>query len=422
MENNTLNNQDNIKNKRNNKRFAITVACVCGSLIVSCWVTCVFVTLNNIINTISIETVHSIDTIDSVINKDNTEKVERDYDIKKTEIIDNYTESDVADMVSEVMPAMVSVTARYNQQILGYWGEPYYHEASSCGSGIIIGESNNELLIATNCHVIADSDNIEITLKDGTITKAYLKGTNPQMDLAVVSVILDDLSDETIESIAIAKLGNSESLRLGEQVIAIGNSLGYGQSVTTGVVSALNREVISEDGTVGCFIQTDAAINPGNSGGALLNTRGEVIGINSSKIGGEAIEGVGFAIPISEAEPIISSLSEQSTKIKVEEANRGYLGIIVDERTSEYTQMYGMPQGVFVSDLSKGGGAELAGIQKHDIITRVDTFDIDNFADLTNALQYYNAGETVSVELMRVVDGLYTSITLEVTLGTIPEA
>ncbi|MBO5347948.1 MAG: trypsin-like peptidase domain-containing protein, partial [Lachnospiraceae bacterium] len=234
-------------------------------------------------------------------------------------------------------------------------------------------------------------------------------------------VMLDDLSAETKEAIAVASLGNSDNLRLGEPVIAIGNALGYGQSVTDGIVSAINRQITNEDGITGSFIQTNAAINPGNSGGALLNMQGQVIGINSSKIGGSAIEGMGFAIPISAAQPIIDDLSLQTTKIKVDEAKRGYLGISIDERTSNYMQMYGMPQGLFVGEVVKDGAAAKAGMQIRDIIVAFDTFKIGDYADLQEAMQYYEAGTTVPVEVMRLQNGEYTSVMLEVTLGERPK-
>ena len=236
----------------------------------------------------------------------------------------------------------------------------------------------------------------------------------------MVAVMLDSLSAETKAAIAVASLGNSDDLRLGEPVIAIGNALGYGQSVTTGVVSAIDREITSEDGATGSFIQTDAAINPGNSGGALLNMQGQVIGINSSKIGGSTIEGMGFAIPISAAEPIISDLSLQTTKIKVDETERGYLGVSIAEMSSSYAQMYGMPQGVLIAEVVKDGAADAAGMRRYDIIVSFDSFKIGSYADLQDAMQYYAAGTTVPVEVMRVQNGEYESVRLEVTLGEKP--
>lgn len=327
---------------------------------------------------------------------------------------------DVSDVVENVMPAMVSVINTYTETINSFWGQSYTQQGASSGSGIIIGQNDTELLIATNYHVVSGNDEIEITFTDGATANAYIKGTDPQMDLAVVSVLLKDLTNETKGAIAVAALGNSEDLKLGQPVIAIGNALGYGQSVTTGVVSATDREITSEDGTTGSFIQTDAAINPGNSGGALLNMNGQVIGINSSKIGGSTVEGMGFAIPISAAEPIISDLSLQSTKIKVDEAERGYLGVSIREVNASTSQMYGMPQGVFIAELVKDGAAEKAGMKVRDIIVQFDSFQISSYTDLQEALQYYAAGTTATVTVMRVEGGEYVSVPIEITLGEKP--
>lgn len=328
---------------------------------------------------------------------------------------------DVSDMVEKVMPAMVSVINNYTETINSFWGQSYTQQGASSGSGIIIGENETELLIATNYHVVSGSDAIEITFIDGSTANAYIKGTDPKMDLAVVSVVLEELTPETKATIAVASLGNSEELKLGQPVIAIGNALGYGQSVTGGYVSAIDREINMEDGTTGSFIQTDAAINPGNSGGALLNLQGQVIGINSSKIGGSTIEGMGFAIPISAAEPIISDLSLQATKIKVEESKRGYLGVGIQEVTASISQMYGMPQGVFIGELMEDSAAKQAGMKVRDIIVQLDTFQIKSYADLQEALQYYAAGTTVEVTVMRAEGSEYVSVTLEVTLGERPK-
>lgn len=327
---------------------------------------------------------------------------------------------DVSDVVENVMPAMVSVINTYTETVNSFWGQSYTQQGASSGSGIIIGQNDTELLIATNYHVVSGNDEIEITFTDGATANAYIKGTDPQMDLAVVSVLLKDLTNETKGAIAVAALGNSEDLKLGQPVIAIGNALGYGQSVTTGVVSATDREITSEDGTTGSFIQTDAAINPGNSGGALLNMNGQVIGINSSKIGGSTVEGMGFAIPISAAEPIISDLSLQSTKIKVDEAERGYLGVSIREVNASTSQMYGMPQGVFIAELVKDGAAEKAGMKVRDIIVQFDSFQISSYTDLQEALQYYAAGTTATVTVMRVEGGEYVSVPIEITLGEKP--
>jgi len=327
---------------------------------------------------------------------------------------------DVSPVVENVMPAMVSIINNYTQTVNSFFGQSYTQEGASSGSGIIIGENDTELLIATNYHVVEGSDRIEITFIDGTTADAFIKGTNPDMDLAVVSVNLDSLTAETKAGIAVASLGNSDDLKLGQPVIAIGNALGYGQSVTTGVVSAVDREISIEEGSTGRFIQTDAAINPGNSGGALLNMAGEVIGINSNKIGGSAIEGMGYAIPISAAEPIISDLSLQTTKIKVPEAERGYLGVKIAEVTASDTQRYGMPQGVYIGEFTDDSPSKAGGMKLRDIIVGFDTFKVSSYADLQEAMQYFAAGTTVTIEVMRVQDGEYKSVLLEVTLGERP--
>ena len=237
------------------------------------------------------------------------------------------TTSDATDVVEKVMPAMVSIVNNYTQTTT-YFGQPIEQDGTASGSGIIVGENDTELLIATNYHVIEDAKELLVHFIDDADVKAVVKGSDPDMDLAVIAVKLADMEQSTLDSVKIAKLGDSDSLKLGQSVIAIGNALGYGLSVTGGYVSALNREVELEDGSKGTFIQTDAAINPGNSGGALINMNGEVIGINSNKIGGTVVEGIGYAIPISAAEPILSDLMTYETREKVDDSQVGYLGYI----------------------------------------------------------------------------------------------
>lgn len=273
-----------------------------------------------------------------------------------------YVQDDISDVVEEVMPAMVSIISNYTSTSYNVWGQVYSRQNASSGSGIIVAENMNELLIVTNNHVVNGADALEITFTDGSTAQAIIKGVDTDMDLAVVAVPLDSLSAETRDAIAIATLGDSESLKLGEPVIAIGNALGIGQSVTNGIVSALDREIIMEDGSRGTFIQTNAEINEGNSGGALLNIRGEVIGINSNKITGAKVEGMGYAIPISSASPIIADLM----KDRIPEEETGYMGITMQEITDQVIQMYHMPQGVFVYDVEEGSAAEAAGIMKQD--------------------------------------------------------
>ena len=324
--------------------------------------------------------------------------------------------TDVTNVVEEVMPSVVSIT---NTSVVtqNFWGQQFQSENQSSGSGIIVGENDSELLVVTNNHVIADSTELKVQFIDGSIADAKVKGTDANMDLAVIAVALDSLSKETISNISIALLGDSESLKVGEPAIAIGNALGYGQSVTTGVISALNRQIaMSEDGsTSGTLIQTDAAINPGNSGGALLNMKGEVVGINSNKIGGSTIEGMGYAIPISNAKPIIEELMNRETKDKVDVAKKGYLGISGLNVTQDVASMYGMPVGVYIAQVYNGGAAN-AGMQKGDIITAFDGSSVATMEDLQGYLEYYEAGETVAVTIQRPEGGEYVEYKLLVTL------
>ena len=324
--------------------------------------------------------------------------------------------TDVTAVVQEVMPAMVIIHNNYTQSA-NYFGYIQTQEATASGSGIIVGENDSELLIATNYHVIEGADSLEVIFNDDSSIEAVVKGTNSDMDLAVIAVMLDDISSETLDSIKVATLGDSEQLVLGEPAIAIGNALGYGQSVTTGVISALNRSVELDDGTTKEFIQTDAAINPGNSGGALLNLQGEVIGINSNKIGGDTVEGMGYAIPISAAKPIIEKLMNEETKIKVSDEERGYIGISGVSVTSEVSQVYGLPQGVYVAEVANGGGAQSAGIEKGDVIVGFDGEEITSMDDLQTRLQYYSKGTAVTVTIMRQNGSEYIEKTFDVTLN-----
>ncbi len=326
------------------------------------------------------------------------------------------TVTDVTQVVDKVMPAMVSIVNTYTENI-SYFGQNYSQEGSASGSGIIIGQNDKELLIVTNYHVIEDAENLAVSFVDDAAATAQVKGTDSSMDLAVIAVPLEDLTEETKNSIAVAQLGDSDSLQLGEAVIAIGNALGYGQSVTTGVVSALDREIAVSDTSTGTFIQTNAAINPGNSGGALLNMKGEVIGINSNKIGGSSIEGMGYAIPISDAKSIIEELMNRETKTKVDKENMGYLGITGVTVTSDVAAIYDMPEGVYVTQVYRGTGAEAAGITKGTIITKLDGVSISNMDDLMDGLQYYAVGDKVEVTIMQRGASDYEEKTVTVTLG-----
>lgn len=327
--------------------------------------------------------------------------------------------SDVTDVVSEVMPAMVSIVNNYTQKAT-IFGQNYSQELAASGSGIIVAESDTELLIASNYHVVADATTLDVTFIDGTSAQAQIKGTDSDMDLAVIAIPLDSLSEDTKSAIAIATLGDSDSLKMGEPVIAIGNSLGYGQSVTNGIVSALDREIPLDDGTTGTFIQTNAAINPGNSGGALLNVKGEVIGINSNKIGNELVEGMGYAIPISAAKPIIADMMLKQTRNKVAENEAGYLGITLQTVTDQFAQMYNLPQGIYVLDVTEDSPAQQAGLLKGDIITSFDGERITSWEDMEETLQYYGAGTTVKLKIKRPENGEYKDMEISLTLGTKP--
>lgn len=337
-----------------------------------------------------------------------------------------YVESDVSNVVEKVMPAMVSIVNNFTETA-NVFGQQYTQEEAASGSGIIVGKTDDELLIVSNNHVVESADTLTVTFIDGSEAQAQVKGLDSDMDLAVIAVSLNDLSDDTKNAITVATLGSSDDLKLGEPVIAIGNALGYGQSVTNGIVSALNREITLENGSTGLengstgtFIQTNAAINPGNSGGALLNMNGEVIGINSNKIGGTAVEGMGYAIPITSASPIIADLMERQTRTKVAEDEVGYIGISLREVTSQISQMYNMPEGIYVVSVEEGSAAANAGIMKGDIITKFDGSSISSYSDLQKTLQYYAVGDSVTVTVQRPQNGEYVSIELNLTLGSRP--
>ncbi len=280
-------------------------------------------------------------------------------------------ETDLTEVVADVMPSMVSVTEYYKYSTT-YWGQTYSQDAEGSGSGIIIGETDDEYIIVTNNHVVADADELEITFIDDTTAPAYLKGLDASTDVAVIAVMKSDLDESTINQIKVAQLGDSNSLVLGQNVIAIGNALGYGQSVTTGIVSALDREITTSDGNTQHYIQTDAAINPGNSGGALLNMAGQVIGINSNKIGGSSVEGMGYAIPISAVRETIEEFMGRDTLIEVDEDDVGYIGIYMQEVTQEISDYYNIPVGVYVSEVIEDTGADDAGILAGDVITGIN--------------------------------------------------
>lgn len=330
--------------------------------------------------------------------------------------------TDVTEVVKAVMPSVVSVSNTYVEYAT-FFGQQYSSEAVSSGSGIIVGENDNELLIVTNYHVVDSAKELSVQFVDEEQVKAQVKGTDMDKDLAVIAVQLSDIDRNTLDQISIATMGDSDELVVGQPVIAIGNALGYGQSVTTGVVSALNRAIAlssqeeQRDSEINCFIQTDAAINPGNSGGALLNTKGEVIGINSSKIGGNAIEGMGYAIPISDAEPIIEELMQKETRFKVDEAKKGYLGITGVNVEAEYSEVYGIPKGVYISSVTEGTGAEAAGLVRGDIITGINGQEVESMEELKEEMNYYQDGDTITLTIMQGSPTGYQSKDVQVTLG-----
>lgn len=359
----------------------------------------------------------------------------------------------VAGVAQATMSSIVAITSVSVQEIPSFfgYGTRQYQSAGS-GSGIIVGENDSELLIATNNHVVSGATTLTVCFagsdvvgaeeetqamassgstgfgSDGDVdvdnaVSAKIKGTDEENDLAVVAVEKSDIPNETMEEIKIAQLGSSDDLVVGEQVVAIGNALGYGQSVTSGWVSALNRSISTEDGEASGLIQTDAAINPGNSGGALLNMNGEVIGINAAKYADSQVEGMGYAIPISKAEPILEELMNRETRDKVEDSSKvGYMGVKAADLTTEAIQMYNMPAGAFITEVTEGGAADNAGIKKGDIIVKLDGQKVSGKDDLVDKLQYYEAGENIEVVISRANSGEYKEQTIEVTLGSKPSS
>ena len=357
----------------------------------------------------------------------------------------------VAGVAQATMSSIVAITSVSVQEIPSFfgYGTRQYQSAGS-GSGIIVGENDSELLIATNNHVVSGATTLTVCFAGGDVVgaeeetqamasgdsitdssdssvdvnnavSAKIKGTDEENDLAVIAVEKSDIPEETMNEIKIAQMGSSDDLVVGEQVVAIGNALGYGQSVTSGWVSALNRTISTEDGDTSGLIQTDAAITPGNSGGALLNMKGEVIGINAAKYADSQVEGMGYAIPISKAEPILEELMNRETRDKIEDTSKvGYMGIKAADLTTEAIQMYNMPAGAFLTEVTPGGAADKAGIKKGDIVVKLDGQKVSGKNDLVDKLQYYESGETVEVVIARANNGEYKEETVEVTLGSKP--
>lgn len=325
--------------------------------------------------------------------------------------------SDIASIAKNAMPSIVSITNMSVQEVQSFFGGTQQQESTSVGSGIIIGQTDSELLILTNNHVVEGNEKLTVSFVDNESVEANVKGTDSTKDLAVVAVKISDVKDSTMDEIAVATMGDSSKLEVGEQVVAIGNALGYGQSVTSGIVSATERTLDGYEG--GTLIQTDAAINPGNSGGALLNSNGEVIGINTAKVATDSVEGMGYAIPISDASDTIQNLMNQETKTKVSEAEQGYLGIQGVDVSDESAKMYNMPTGVYISDVVKNGGAQQAGLTKGSVITGLEGITISDMNSLKEQLQYYRVGDKVKVTVqVPGNNGEYTEKTVEVTLGS----
>ena len=344
---------------------------------------------------------------------------------------------DVSDITTSAMPSIVAITNKSVQEVQDYFsqfgfggqGQPQTQETESQGSGIIIGKNDSELLMVTNNHVVEGADTLSVCFIYNQVYEAAIKGTDPENDLAVIAVPLDSISDDTMSKIAVASIGDSDSLKVGEQVVAIGNALGYGQSVTTGIVSAVNRTLSSnssdtqdsnssDDSSSATYIQTDAAINPGNSGGALLNMNGEVIGINSAKLASTEVEGMGYAIPISRVSDIIDNLMNQTTRTKVDSDKQGTIGIKGINVTSDVQEKYNLPEGIYVSEVTSGSAAEKAGITSGSVITKFDGKSVTDIESLQDLLQYYKAGETVELTLQVPDSDSYKEKTVSITLGS----
>ncbi len=326
--------------------------------------------------------------------------------------------SDISTIVENAMPSIVSITNMSVQKVQSFFGGYQEVPSESAGSGIIVGQNDSELLIVTNNHVVENSETLTVTFCNEESIEASVKGTDSTRDLAVVAVPLDSIPDDTMSQIKTAVIGNSDSLKVGEPAIAIGNALGYGQSVTTGIISAKERSIEGYDGS---YIQTDAAINPGNSGGALLNINGEVIGINSAKISDSTVEGMGFAIPISDVSDIIQNLMNKETRTKVAENEQGYLGIKGYDVNETGAQMYNMPTGVYIAEVTKNGAADKAGLSKGTIITAFDGNSVTSMDGLKGQLAYYKVGETVTITVqVPENNGEYTESEVEVTLTESP--
>jgi len=329
---------------------------------------------------------------------------------------------DVSGIVKKAMPSVVAINNTVIMEQRSWFGQTQRVEVPSSGSGIIVGQNDEELLIVTNNHVVEGAKELLVTFIDEQSVKAAIKGTDSESDLAVIAVPITDIKKETLEQIKVATMGDSDSLEVGQGVIAIGNALGYGQSVTVGYISALDREVKADDMTTRNLLQTDAAINPGNSGGALLNMRGEVIGINAAKYSSTEVEGMGYAIPISKAEDIINELMNKKTRVAVDPEKQGYLGIQGNNIDDMAAAMYGMPRGIYVYKIIEGGAAAQSDLREKDIITKFDGQTVRTMADLKEMLTYYEGGDTIALTVMSLENGEYVERNVEITLGIRDEA
>ena len=386
-------------------------------------------------------------TVEAALNKDETTLTYAKSEKKDADASDSKSDTgkdtgstakgnlDVSEIASEALPSIVSITTKSVQEVQNYFGmygmygyapQQQEQEVEGSGSGIIVGKNDDELLIATNYHVVEGADTLSVAFTDGNAVEASVKGFDEERDLAVVSVSLDDIKDDTMDAISIAKIGSSDDLKVGEQVIAIGNALGYGQSVTTGIVSAKNRRMDSDNNTVTDgsddssdgvnLIQTDAAINPGNSGGALLNMEGEVVGINSAKLASTEVEGMGYAIAISDVTDILQNLMNETSRDKLDDSEHGVLGIKGSSVSSEAVQMYGIPAGVFVKGVTEGGAADKAGLKANSVITEFNGKTVSSIDQLIEYLSYYEPDEEVELTVQVPHGTSYKEETVKVTL------
>lgn len=330
------------------------------------------------------------------------------------------TVTDVSSIAEKAMPSLVAINDTMTVEQNNFFGMPQTYQAQSSGSGIIVGQNDTELLIATNNHVVSGATDMKVTFTDSTQVAAAVKGTDSATDLAIIAVKLSDIPSDTMSKIKVATLGNSDNVKVGQQVIAIGNALGYGQSLTVGYISALDREITDENGIQHTYIQTDAAINPGNSGGALLDLNGNVIGINAAKNASTEVEGMGFAIPISKAQEILNNLMTKKTRETVDESAQGYLGIQGTNIDANASKEYGMPVGIYVYKIVEGGAAANSDLKEKDIITKFDGQSVTNMEKLKQMLTYYEGGSTVSLTVQSLVNGSYVEHEVQITLGTKP--